>query len=73
MILVPGGRPSTLVVLGLQSWILSPLVVNALGLGVLLSMLVRGLSVLVFGFAFLYIQILSLIVYSFNKSRLVTV
>lgn len=31
------------------------------------------LSVLVFGFAFLYIPILSLIVYSFNKSRLVTV
>ncbi len=31
------------------------------------------LTVLVFGFAFLYIPILSLIVYSFNKSRLVTV
>lgn len=31
------------------------------------------LSMLVFGFAFLYIPILSLIVYSFNKSRLVTV
>ena len=31
------------------------------------------LSVLVFGFAFLYIPILSLIAYSFNKSRLVTV
>ncbi|WP_129643848.1 ABC transporter permease subunit [Peristeroidobacter agariperforans] len=31
------------------------------------------LSVLAFGFAFLYIPILSLIVYSFNKSRLVTV
>lgn len=31
------------------------------------------LSVLVFGFAFLYIPILSLIVYSFNRSRLVTV
>jgi putrescine transport system permease protein len=31
------------------------------------------LSVLIFGFAFLYIPILSLIVYSFNKSRLVTV
>jgi len=31
------------------------------------------LSSLVFGFAFLYIPILSLIVYSFNKSRLVTV
>jgi putrescine transport system permease protein len=31
------------------------------------------LSVLVFGFAFLYVPILSLIVYSFNKSRLVTV
>ena len=31
------------------------------------------LSVLVFGFAFLYIPILSLIFYSFNKSRLVTV
>ena len=31
------------------------------------------ISVLVFGFAFLYIPILSLIVYSFNKSRLVTV
>lgn len=31
------------------------------------------LSVLVLGFAFLYIPILSLIVYSFNKSRLVTV
>jgi putrescine transport system permease protein len=31
------------------------------------------MSVLVFGFAFLYIPILSLIVYSFNKSRLVTV
>lgn len=30
-------------------------------------------SVLAFGFAFLYIPILSLIVYSFNKSRLVTV
>ena len=30
-------------------------------------------SVLVFGFAFLYIPILSLIFYSFNKSRLVTV
>jgi putrescine transport system permease protein len=30
-------------------------------------------SALVFGFAFLYIPILSLIVYSFNKSRLVTV
>jgi putrescine transport system permease protein len=30
-------------------------------------------SVLVFGFAFLYVPILSLIVYSFNKSRLVTV
>jgi putrescine transport system permease protein len=31
------------------------------------------MSVLVFGFAFLYVPILSLIVYSFNKSRLVTV
>jgi putrescine transport system permease protein len=31
------------------------------------------MSVLVFGFAFLYIPILSLIFYSFNKSRLVTV
>ncbi len=31
------------------------------------------ISALVFGFAFLYIPILSLIVYSFNKSRLVTV
>ncbi|MGE0114292.1 MAG: ABC transporter permease subunit [Steroidobacteraceae bacterium] len=31
------------------------------------------LSALVFGFAFLYIPILSLVVYSFNKSRLVTV
>lgn len=31
------------------------------------------LSMLVFGFAFLYIPILSLVVYSFNKSRLVTV
>ena len=31
------------------------------------------ITVLVFGFAFLYIPILSLIVYSFNKSRLVTV
>lgn len=31
------------------------------------------LSFLVFGFAFLYIPILSLIVYSFNRSRLVTV
>lgn len=31
------------------------------------------LSALVFGFAFLYVPILSLIVYSFNKSRLVTV
>ena len=31
------------------------------------------ISVLVFGFAFLYIPILSLIFYSFNKSRLVTV
>jgi putrescine transport system permease protein len=31
------------------------------------------LSMLVFGFAFLYVPILSLIVYSFNKSRLVTV
>ncbi len=31
------------------------------------------LSSLVFGFAFLYIPILSLIVYSFNKSKLVTV
>ena len=31
------------------------------------------LSVLVFGFAFLYVPILSLIVYSFNRSRLVTV
>jgi len=31
------------------------------------------LGALVFGFAFLYIPILSLIVYSFNKSRLVTV
>jgi putrescine transport system permease protein len=31
------------------------------------------LTVLVFGFAFLYIPILSLIFYSFNKSRLVTV
>jgi putrescine transport system permease protein len=31
------------------------------------------ISVLVFGFAFLYVPILSLIVYSFNKSRLVTV
>jgi putrescine transport system permease protein len=30
-------------------------------------------SALIFGFAFLYIPILSLIVYSFNKSRLVTV
>ncbi len=30
-------------------------------------------SMLVFGFAFLYIPILSLIVYSFNRSRLVTV
>jgi putrescine transport system permease protein len=32
-----------------------------------------GLSALIFGFAFLYIPILSLVVYSFNKSRLVTV
>lgn len=31
------------------------------------------LTVLIFGFAFLYIPILSLIFYSFNKSRLVTV
>lgn len=31
------------------------------------------LSALVFGFAFLYIPILSLVVYSFNQSRLVTV
>jgi putrescine transport system permease protein len=31
------------------------------------------LSALAFGFAFLYIPILSLVVYSFNKSRLVTV
>lgn len=31
------------------------------------------ISALVFGFAFLYVPILSLIVYSFNKSRLVTV
>src|SRR5690606_12110800 len=31
------------------------------------------LTVLVFGFAFLYLPILSLVVYSFNKSRLVTV
>jgi putrescine transport system permease protein len=31
------------------------------------------LTALVFGFAFLYVPILSLIVYSFNKSRLVTV
>lgn len=31
------------------------------------------LSVMVFGFAFLYVPILSLIFYSFNKSRLVTV
>jgi putrescine transport system permease protein len=31
------------------------------------------LSALVFGFAFLYIPVLSLVVYSFNKSRLVTV
>src|SRR5882757_5515529 len=31
------------------------------------------LSALVFGFAFLYVPILSLVVYSFNKSRLVTV
>lgn len=31
------------------------------------------ITVLVFGFAFLYVPILSLIVYSFNKSRLVTV
>ena len=31
------------------------------------------LSALVFGFAFLYVPILSLIIYSFNKSRLVTV
>lgn len=31
------------------------------------------ISVLVFGFAFLYIPILSMIFYSFNKSRLVTV
>jgi putrescine transport system permease protein len=31
------------------------------------------MTVLVFGFAFLYVPILSLIVYSFNKSRLVTV
>ncbi|HEY5809849.1 MAG TPA: ABC transporter permease subunit [Povalibacter sp.] len=31
------------------------------------------ISVLVFGFAFLYIPILLLIIYSFNKSRLVTV
>jgi putrescine transport system permease protein len=31
------------------------------------------ISALVFGFAFLYIPILSLVVYSFNKSRLVTV
>jgi putrescine transport system permease protein len=31
------------------------------------------ISVMVFGFAFLYVPILSLIVYSFNKSRLVTV
>ena len=30
-------------------------------------------SVLVFGFAFLYVPILSLVVYSFNESRLVTV
>src|SRR5687767_2001909 len=31
------------------------------------------ISALVFGFAFLYVPILSLIVFSFNKSRLVTV
>jgi putrescine transport system permease protein len=31
------------------------------------------ITVLIFGFAFLYVPILSLIVYSFNKSRLVTV
>jgi putrescine transport system permease protein len=31
------------------------------------------IGVMVFGFAFLYVPILSLIVYSFNKSRLVTV
>jgi putrescine transport system permease protein len=31
------------------------------------------ISVMAFGFAFLYVPILSLIVYSFNKSRLVTV
>ena len=31
------------------------------------------LSALAFGFAFLYVPILSLVVYSFNKSRLVTV
>jgi putrescine transport system permease protein len=34
---------------------------------------VMRLSALIFGFAFLYIPILSLVVYSFNKSRLVTV
>src|ERR1044071_4948638 len=32
-----------------------------------------GISALLFGFAFLYVPILSLIVYSFNRSRLVTV
>ena len=31
------------------------------------------LGALIFGFVFLYIPILSLIVYSFNESRLVTV
>ena len=31
------------------------------------------LGALIFGFVFLYVPILSLIVYSFNKSRLVTV
>ncbi len=34
---------------------------------------ITRVSFLVFGFAFLYIPILSLVVYSFNKSRLVTV
>jgi putrescine transport system permease protein len=34
---------------------------------------VMRLSALIFGFAFLYMPILSLVVYSFNKSRLVTV
>ena len=31
------------------------------------------LSVMIFGFAFLYVPIVSLVVYSFNESRLVTV